>query len=1104
MTIIKHFLKTLLWSLPVFAAHNAAQADDIDVFFNTPNTDIRPNILFILDNSGSMDTKVTTQSPYDNSTAYSGSFSDSNIYFADGRGYVRTIPNSLNRCDDIITKLKNNGQQPNYRMAFWGKNAWWQSNTWRSLPNSNVSGVTECQLDRGIHGETAASNKKYTNTRNQWSTGKRREVSWNNVNQRDFYSANYLNWYFNHRNPIIKTRMEIVQEVATNLANTMSGVNVGLMAFSTRGNLDEGGHLLLPVKDIDVHRGDFISQVNAMQPRTWTPLSETMMEAFRYYAGKREFLDSRPIAEAWNGSNYISPIDSECQSNNIVLLTDGEPTKDDNHTRAIESLVGNCVGNCLDEIAGHIAGNDVSGRAGEQHINTYTVGFDLENDLLKNAAVKGGGEFYLANDAETLQDAFNAIVRKVMNTSTTFVAPGIAVNTFNRLNHLDALYYSVFEPGLKYNWPGNLKRYRLATYTDQNGDLQAYIADVDGNAAVDNNSGFFKKGSKSWWSPSADGPQVDAGGAASQLPSVNSNRNVYTYYSGSPSKSLTNPANSISVTNKANLTKAMFGDATMSDSVHETLINWTRGADATDEDRDGNTTESRNFIADPLHSKPLLMIYGGTEDNPDVTIYFGDNQGFIHAIDGETGKSYFSFMPAELLDNQMELANNLETNERIYGMDGSITSWQYDSDSNGQIDEGDHVYIYGGMRRGGSTYYALDVTDRSSPSVLFTIEGGTGDFAELGQSWSKPVKTRIQVGSNSKVIKDVLVFAGGYDDSQDDYTVRTPDSIGRAMYIVDATTGKRLWWAGPSGSGADAVFPKMLYSMPASPKVLDTNGDGLADQMYIGDMGGQIWRFDINNGNRTSDLVDGAVIADLAGDTPESNRRFYHTPDLFGFDYGNNRYLGLVIGSGWRADPLSVTTEDRIYMLRIPDAAQAPDSDLNNTTDYDNYGWTEDNLYDATANLLGQGTESQIDEAQKDFGDESRKGWYLRLVDYNDGSYKGEKVLSASTTVNNQIFITTYEPTPVTSGCVPLAGTSRLYHIWAKDGQPVLNYDKTVSNSDTKLTKEDRRVILKDPLPPDPQRMRVGGTDVICVGALCAKQDTITGLVETFWYQTEE
>ncbi|MCG8672045.1 MAG: pilus assembly protein PilY, partial [Pseudomonadales bacterium] len=530
----------------------------------------------------------------------------------------------------------------------------------------------------------------------------------------------------------------------------MTGVNVGLMAFNTSGSANEGGHMLLPIGDIDTNRSQFITQVNAMTPYTWTPLAESLFEGLRYYEGERPFLDRSPIASVMSGSYYDSPIQNECQSNNIVVLTDGEPTYDADPTsryydsstdgrnhNTIEAKVGNCSGNCLDEISKYMATRDITSKyTGDQHINTYTVGFDINNSLLKNTAINGGGadQYYLANDAESLENAFNAIVRKVLATSTTFVAPGIAVNTFNRLNHLDTLYFSVFEPRLEPNWQGNLKRYQLAS--------GGIVTDADGEEAVDDSTGFFKRSSRSWWSATEDGPDVASGGASYKHKDANADRKVYTYYSGSASRQLTNSANAVSVANKANITKAMFGDAAMSDATHEQLINWTRGADVFDEDGDGSTTDSRHFISDPLHSKPHLLIYGGSSASPDVSVFFGDNQGFLHAIDGNTGETHFSFIPEELLENQQILMDNSADSDRTYGIDGSVASWQYDQNKDGTISGSDHVYIYFGMRRGGNNYYALDVTNRNSPEVLFTIEGGTGDFKELGQTWSKPVKTK--------------------------------------------------------------------------------------------------------------------------------------------------------------------------------------------------------------------------------------------------------------------------------------------------------------------------------------------------------------------------
>ena len=86
-----------------------------------------------------------------------------------------------------------------------------------------------------------------------------------------------------------------------------------------------------------------------------------------------------------------------------------------------------------------------------------------------------------------------------------------------------------------------------------------------------------------------------------------------------------------------------------------------------------------------------------------------------------------------------------------------------------------------------------------------------------------------------------------------------------AMFMVDAQTGKRLWYAGSSSTRAwtcSFAQDDQRHSRAAS-RCIDTNSDGFADRMYAGDMGGRIWRFDIFNGNHAGSLVTGGVIAQL-------------------------------------------------------------------------------------------------------------------------------------------------------------------------------------------------------------------------------------------------
>lgn len=896
-----------------------------------------------------------------------------------------------------------------------------------------------------------------------------------------------------------EARLKVMKDVTKDLFGTMKDVNVGLMVFGG----DEGAFFKSPVGPIEDKRQTMIDKVDGLAHGGNTPLSESLFEAMRYFQGEDIFIrasdeDGSTVSGVVENGKFKSPIEYQCQPNHVILLTDGQPTEDTNHESDFESTLGSgaCNNNCLDEIAEHMWQNDIIPPAndpngdfpGNQRVSTYTVGFKTDQALLEDTARKGNGTYYKADSAAALTAAFEEAFTEVLARSTTFSAPGIAVNTFDRLNHLDSLYFAVFQPDSVPLWNGNLKRYRLGVVTDKvTGEKNAAIFDADGNEAVDSSTGYFSETARSWWSPVADGKQVDSGGAASQQEDVNSNRKVYTYIAASKKTDLTVAENSVLPANNG-ITAAMLGDATMSSTDRAALINWTRGMDLDDLDKDGNTTDSRKFIADPLHSVPHLIVYGGTEANPTTAVFFGDNQGFLHGISGQTGDTHFSFIPEELFSNQAKLKANKEGDDHIYGMDGTIVSWVYDDDFDGKIDDGeDHAYIYSGMRRGGSNYYGLDVTNPDSPSFLWQIEGGLagGDFEELGQTWSTPVKTKVNI---NKSLHEVLIFGGGYDTNQDDVTVRTKDSIGRALYIVDAETGNRLWWAGPSGSGADLELPYLEYSIPSAPKVIDVTGDGLANQIYVGDMGGQIFRFDITNTNKVDSLVTGGRIADLAGSGASDARRFYHAPDIFGIKVGGDRYLGLAIGSGYQAHPLSEDIDDRFYMLRMPDVTSPP-VDAKGVVDYT--ALTESSLYDATANLIQEGDASERVAAAESLGNAS--GWFIRLTN------NGEKVLSTSQTINNEVFFTTYEPTPTTNPCVPAAGTSRLYHISALDGRAVVNYDGV--GKDDELTASDRLVQLSTILPANPQRMRIDDTDIVCVGAECRTVDSVTGVVETYWFE---
>lgn len=813
--------------------------------------------------------------------------------------------------------------------------------------------------------------------------------------------------------------------------------------------------------------------------------------------------DTDCIGETISGSPvYISPITDQCQPNHIVLLTDGEPTRNDSQS-LVRSLTGDssCVtsgdGACGEELAYFLKNSDQSSTIiNSNTVTTHTIGFNIDDPFLSDVASNGGGGYYTASSSSELLAAFQEILRTTLNVDTTFVSPGVTVNSFNRLTHRNEIYFSLFQPQETPHWPGNLKRYKITS--------AGHILDKNDTNAIDNSTGFFKDTAVSYWNTIQDGNNTAEGGAAKQLPSY-SGRNLYTYYSGSSSTTLSNSDNHISIANKANISKSMLGIDGQTDSYHEDLINWVRGKDVKDADDDNIYNEDRLQLSDPLHSSPYLVIYGGTDDDPDITIFYGDNEGFLHAIDASDGEEIFAFAPEALLSNFDKLYTNSGADDHPYGLDGPITAWVKDIDADSVIEsaEGEHVYVYAGMRRGGRNYYALDVTDRTNPKFLWQITGGSGDFSNMGQSWAKPIKTKINVNGTSE---EVLIISGGYDSQQDSVNVRTADSIGNSIYIVNATDGSLIWSAG-DGVGYDLNVGDMDYSIPASVRAIDTNSDGYTDQMYVGDMGGQIWRFDIHNGNAVSSLVSGAVIADLGGNTTATARRFYHEPDLSSLSRNNATELAIAIGSGYHAHPLSTEVEDRFYVIFQTDVVGAP-ADVNSDGAPDYTKLTESDLFDTTDNTIENGSNSEIAAASASLA--AADGWYIDMEGETSSGSKdaGEKVLSRALTFNGVVYFSSYQPSAtVGADCTISPGLSKLYAVSLVDGTPsAAATDEDGDGTNDATDASDRfSTLLTSGLPPDPVHLRVsdddGISDLVSVGSEIFDMGVEERITKTNWHR---
>lgn len=377
-----------------------------------------------------------------------------------------------------------------------------------------------------------------------------------------------------------------------------------------------------------------------------------------------------------------------------------------------------------------------------------------------------------------------------------------------------------------------------------------------------------------------------------------------------------------------------------------------------------------------LHSEPTLVSYGGninspeknTDADPDTIdadagqistneserddyIMFGSMEGALHIAKSDTGQESLAFIPKQFITNQAKLralkqgavsTDIVADNPPLFGVDAPWTTagkynYKFNADDGSGKVTANSMRVYGGLSKGGAGLYGLDVSNLDKPKKLFTIEAGTSGYDRIGMIMSKPVVGKIKLGSGRNDIKEVLIFGGGYDKCYEDPTFKLNSSAnnltncniaqtkGNAVYITDAKTGELI----VSISGSDASsnnfnVSTMKHSVVSEITTLDRDNDGLIDHLYFGDLGGQLYRVDLQNGSGVSTFVRRVSrVLNASGDTNSDTLsktlaskglqyRFYAQPSVsfFNSEDGSGKRIAVVnIASGDRSSPLSRNRE---------------------------------------------------------------------------------------------------------------------------------------------------------------------------------------------------
>jgi type IV pilus assembly protein PilY1 len=635
--------------------------------------------------------------------------------------------------------------------------------------------------------------------------------------------------------------------------------------------------------------------------------------------------------------------------------------------------------NVVNEATNRYTQDHASGFAGTQNVIVHTIGFNISSDAsatqdLKDAAKNGGGSYYTAESETQLEEALEDAISQILEATFSFATPVVPTTGASGTNRA---YLASFQsnPSRPF-WQGYLK---------------AYNRDSNGLIPVDANN--LPTGSPAW----------DAGQQLSTM--TPSGRTIYTLVSG---------VRETFTTSNAAITNTLLGASSSSEK--NSIINYVRGTpDTNDEDSDGNMSEDRPWkLGDIFHSTPVLIsppflnssdstytAFKTSQASRTTILIAGANDGMLHAFRESDGSELWAFIPPDVLEDLKGLTEHSGSHE--YSVDSSPIA------ADVKIGGGWKTIVIFGQRRGGNNYYALDITDTTNPLYLWTFND-----SRLGESWSEPAIGKVKMSDGTD--KWVAFVGGGFDSTFANYN--SGSSVSEAFFVIDLSNGSKLWeFSAGVANSSDATY--MNFSLPASPTAVDLNGDGYIDRVYIADVGGQLWKFDLS---RSASLVSGTVkncsstsdtncwmgkrlfAAASSQTNPPAAGEYYPAQGMYAqtvlaYDaYGN---LWVYIGSGDRYHPNNTST-NRFYGIK------------DDTTMTNGSNLTEASLTNLSS---GAGTVTQ--------------GWYVPMS-------SNEKILASADVFNSVVLFTSFTPSTA-AVCGGGGGDAKLYSINMTTGDAALN-----------------------------------------------------------------
>ncbi|MCY1402262.1 Type IV pilus biogenesis factor PilY1 [compost metagenome] len=412
---------------------------------------------------------------------------------------------------------------------------------------------------------------------------------------------------------------------------------------------------------------------------------------------------------------------------------------------------------------------------------------------LWHAAINSRGEFFSADTPEQLVKAFSSILTRISSRTTSAAKPAVVSPLGGSVDSGTFTYTPSFSSE---DWSGDLTKYR------QNPTL---------------------------------GTQSAVWSAKERLLERKQPRNIQMR----GDKGLVDFTwSNLSLDQQAAFNRTLDGDV---DNLGEERVKYLRG----DRSKEGTLFRRRsNFLGDIVGSAPVIVAaptrsayamnslegkdsYSSFKESNAgraTRIYVGANDGMLHVFDAD-GIETFAFVPRVAMENMNRIADRKYSGaQHQYFVDGPLVTEDV------YFGKAWHSVLVGSLGGGGRSMFALDITNPNNVSLLWEISSADHDYTDLGYTLARPIITRLHEG------RWAVVAANGYNSANDR----------AALYLIDIADGSLIK---ALTVDENETSPNGL----STPRVVDMDGDGIADYAYAGDIRGNLWRFDLFGGGTASE-----------------------------------------------------------------------------------------------------------------------------------------------------------------------------------------------------------------------------------------------------------